>query len=189
MKALILVGGYGTRLRPLTLSVPKPLVEFANRPMLFHQIDALGMFGSPWSGKLWSSCSWPDANFPLSVAAGVTHIILAVSYHAEQLGKACNKEAERLGIKVRDRQSLLRIWEFVDETWSDSAKSNILSSQISFSHETEPLGTAWPLALARDLLTADGAEPFFVLNSDVICDFAFKDMLAFHKNHGKEGKM
>ena len=47
MKALILVGGYGTRLRPLTLSVPKPLVEFANRPMLFHQIDALGMFGSP----------------------------------------------------------------------------------------------------------------------------------------------
>ena len=43
MKALILVGGYGTRLRPLTLSVPKPLVEFANRPMLFHQIDALGM--------------------------------------------------------------------------------------------------------------------------------------------------
>ena len=61
------------------------------------------------------------------------------------------------------------------------------SSQISFSHETEPLGTAGPLALARDLLMADGAEPFFVLNSDVICDFAFKDMLAFHKNHGKEG--
>ena len=60
--------------------------------------------------------------------------------------------------------------------------------QISFSHETEPLGTAGPLALARDLLTADGAEPFFVLNSDVICDFAFKDMLAFHKNHGREGK-
>ena len=60
-------------------------------------------------------------------------------------------------------------------------------SQISFSHETEPLGTAGPLALARDLLMADGAEPFFVLNSDVICDFAFKDMLAFHKNHGKEG--
>ena len=45
MKALILVGGYGTRLRPLTLSVPKPLVEFANRPMLFHQIDALGKRG------------------------------------------------------------------------------------------------------------------------------------------------
>ncbi len=41
MKALILVGGYGTRLRPLTLSRPKPLVEFANKPMLLHQVEAL----------------------------------------------------------------------------------------------------------------------------------------------------
>jgi mannose-1-phosphate guanylyltransferase len=41
MKALILVGGYGTRLRPLTLTKPKPLVEFCNKPMVLHQIEAL----------------------------------------------------------------------------------------------------------------------------------------------------
>lgn len=41
MRALILVGGYGTRLRPLTLSRPKPLVEFANKPILMHQMEAL----------------------------------------------------------------------------------------------------------------------------------------------------
>lgn len=41
MKALILVGGYGTRLRPLTLSRPKPLVEFCNKPMMLHQVEAL----------------------------------------------------------------------------------------------------------------------------------------------------
>ena len=41
MKALILVGGFGTRLRPLTLSIPKPLVEFGNKPILLHQIEAL----------------------------------------------------------------------------------------------------------------------------------------------------
>lgn len=41
MRALILVGGYGTRLRPLTLSVPKPLVEFCNKPILLHQVEAL----------------------------------------------------------------------------------------------------------------------------------------------------
>ena len=41
MKALILVGGFGTRLRPLTFSCPKSIVEFANKPIVTHQIKAL----------------------------------------------------------------------------------------------------------------------------------------------------
>ena len=57
---------------------------------------------------------------------------------------------------------------------------------ITFSVETEPLGTAGPLALARHVLDKD-SEPFFVLNSDVICDFPFERMIQFHKAHGKEG--
>lgn len=57
---------------------------------------------------------------------------------------------------------------------------------LSFSHETEPLGTAGPLALAKEILTSSD-DPFFVLNSDVICDFPFKEMVDFHKSHGKEG--
>jgi len=45
-----------------------------------------------------------------------------------------------------------------------------------------------PLQLAKEHLTKDNAEGlFFVLNSDVICDFPFKEMLDFHKKHGKEG--
>ncbi|MHC1709108.1 MAG: sugar phosphate nucleotidyltransferase [Methanomassiliicoccales archaeon] len=41
MKALILVGGMGTRLRPLTFSTPKPLLPLLDRPMVMHIIDSL----------------------------------------------------------------------------------------------------------------------------------------------------
>jgi mannose-1-phosphate guanylyltransferase len=131
MKALILVGGFGTRLRPLTLSVPKPIVEFANKPSIIHQIEAL-------------------------VKVGVKEVVLAVNYQPELMSD-CMKEWEgRLGVK------------------------------ITYSKEDEPLGTAGPLALARDVLSAD-PEPFFVLNSDVICAFPFQELLDFHKSHGGEG--
>lgn len=57
---------------------------------------------------------------------------------------------------------------------------------ITFSVETEPLGTAGPLALAREILAKDDS-PFFVLNSDVICEFPFEQMRDFHIAHGGEG--
>ena len=47
---------------------------------------------------------------------------------------------------------------------------------------------AGPLALAQDLL-CETADPFFVLNSDVICDFPFEAMVQFHRHHGQEGSI
>ena len=41
MKAVILVGGEGTRLRPLTINRPKPMVPILNRPFLEHMIAYL----------------------------------------------------------------------------------------------------------------------------------------------------
>ena len=39
MQVVILAGGLGTRLRPITESVPKPMVEVHDRPFLSYQID------------------------------------------------------------------------------------------------------------------------------------------------------
>ena len=45
MKAVVLVGGEGTRLRPLTETIPKPLVPLVDRPFLAHVLDRLGRQG------------------------------------------------------------------------------------------------------------------------------------------------
>ncbi|KAJ8466785.1 hypothetical protein OPV22_029337 [Ensete ventricosum] len=131
MKALILVGGFGTRLRPLTLSFPKPLVDFANKPMILHQIEALK-------------------------DVGVTEVVLAINYRPEVMLNFLKDFEDKLGIK------------------------------ITCSQETEPLGTAGPLALARDRLMDGSGEPFFVLNSDVISEYPFAELIQFHKSHGGE---
>ena len=39
MKAVLLAGGFGTRLRPLTLDTPKPIVPVFDRPLLRYQIE------------------------------------------------------------------------------------------------------------------------------------------------------
>lgn len=58
MEAIVLVGGQGTRLRPLTVSTPKPMLPVAGVPFLTHQLARLR-------------------------AAGVDHVVLATSYRPE----------------------------------------------------------------------------------------------------------
>jgi NDP-sugar pyrophosphorylase family protein len=45
VRGVILAGGEGTRLRPLTLGTPKPVVPIVDRPLLQHQLDLLGTVG------------------------------------------------------------------------------------------------------------------------------------------------
>ena len=60
MECIILAGGLGTRLRPLTYHVPKPILPLLNKPMIMHIIDKL--------------------------PSEVDRVILAVNYKKEMLG-------------------------------------------------------------------------------------------------------
>jgi N-acetyl-alpha-D-muramate 1-phosphate uridylyltransferase len=45
MQAVILAGGLGRRMRPLTETVPKPMIEVCGKPFLQHQFELLRAFG------------------------------------------------------------------------------------------------------------------------------------------------
>lgn len=45
MKAVVLVGGFGTRLRPLTLTTPKQMLPILHRPMIEHVLEHLARHG------------------------------------------------------------------------------------------------------------------------------------------------
>jgi mannose-1-phosphate guanylyltransferase/phosphomannomutase len=45
MNAVIMAGGFGTRLRPLTNTIPKPMVPMANKPMMAHIVELLRQHG------------------------------------------------------------------------------------------------------------------------------------------------
>lgn len=44
-KAVIMAGGFGTRLRPLTMTIPKPMVPLLNIPMMGHIVNLLKKYG------------------------------------------------------------------------------------------------------------------------------------------------
>ena len=75
MKAMLLAAGLGTRLRPLTLSTPKPLLPVGGKPMLVWHIERL-------------------------VAAGVREMVINVSWLGEQIEAALGDGAA-FGASIR----------------------------------------------------------------------------------------
>jgi mannose-1-phosphate guanylyltransferase len=75
VQAIVLVGGEGTRLRPLTSDVPKPAVTLVDRPFLAYAIEWLA-------------------------AHGVSEIVLACGFLPEVLREALGDEEERAGVRI-----------------------------------------------------------------------------------------
>jgi dTDP-glucose pyrophosphorylase len=120
-RAVIMAGGDGLRLRPLTDTIPKALVEVNGKPVLQLIVERLRQFG-------------------------ITDIILCVRYRGDAIRQAVG----------------------------DGSAWNV---NISYIEEEAPLGTAGALGLIRDT----SAEPFFVLNCDVVSDIDLVSMHRFHQ--------
>jgi len=45
LKAVIMAGGFGTRIQPLSINLPKPMIPLANRPIMLHIIERLKKHG------------------------------------------------------------------------------------------------------------------------------------------------
>lgn len=75
MQALILAGGKGTRLRPLTVYTPKPIVSVMNRPFLVYQLEILAR-------------------------AGITDVTLSLSYQPDKIEDMIGDGSE-YGVRVK----------------------------------------------------------------------------------------
>jgi dTDP-glucose pyrophosphorylase len=119
-RAIVMAGGDGTRLRPLTDTVPKALVEVNGKPLLALVIERLRDFG-------------------------ILDIILSVRYQADA----------------------------IRAVFGDGSAWHV---NITYVEEQEPLGTCGVLGLIQETW----ADPFFVLNCDVLSDIDLVSMAKFH---------
>ena len=83
MKAMIFAAGLGTRLKPLTDTMPKALVPICGQPLLFHVIDKL-------------------------VKAGYDHIVVNVHHFPDQIIDYLKAHDFGVRIDVSDERDFLR---------------------------------------------------------------------------------
>lgn len=132
MKTVLLAGGLGVRLRPLTYTIPKPLLPVGERPILEEIVIRLRAFG-------------------------LRDLVIAVGYRAELI-ETYFRDGSQLGV------------------------------QIAYAHESEPLGTAGPLALVRQQFgrTVPPSESLVVMNGDLLTDLDLAHLVEFHEGGGHD---
>lgn len=132
MKCVLLAGGLGVRMRPLTYTIPKPLLPVGERPILEEIVDRLREFG-------------------------LRDLVIAVGYRAELI-ETYFRDGSQLGV------------------------------HIEYCRESEPLGTAGPLALVRKQI-GSGADPsasVLVMNGDLLTDLNMPALIEFHERGGHD---
>ncbi|HHW58361.1 MAG TPA: NDP-sugar synthase [Clostridia bacterium] len=122
MKALLLAGGLGTRLRPLTDDLPKPMVPIMGRPLLERIILNLKK-------------------------SGVDEVVISTYYKSQYIEDYFKPEEDYLGVKIH------------------------------YITEESPLGTGGAIKNAEKFFD----DTFLILNSDIVSDIDYADLIKYHK--------
>jgi mannose-1-phosphate guanylyltransferase len=130
LEAVMLVGGKGTRLRPLTVSAPKPMLPTAGVPFTAHQLAR-------------------------ARDAGVGHVVLATSYRAEVF----------------------------EQYFGDGSAFGL---ELTYVHETEPLGTGGGIRNVADHLRSGPDDPVLIFNGDVLSGVDLRRQVESHRSLGAE---
>lgn len=127
MKAVMLVGGFGTRLRPLTLDVKKELMPVANRPFLEHVLAHLAKHGVTEAILTTGYLAEAFRDFPDSLAHGVKLTIVKEDEPLDSCGAVKNVE------------------DLIDGTFlvcnGDILTSLDITALVAYHRERETLGT------------------------------------------------
>lgn len=119
-RVVIMAGGKGTRMWPLTRDIPKPMVEVGGKPMLEHIIQQF-------------------------IRQGFTNFTITLNY----------------------------LGHMIEEYFADGSMWNC---HIEYVHEKESMGTAGALSLIEEPF----AEPFILINGDILTSVDFGELLDYH---------
>jgi len=125
--AVILVGGEGTRLRPLTERVPKPMLPLLGRPILAHAFEQLAAAGVK---KAILACGYRPTSIEAFFGSSYGGIELEYRVEPEPLGTAGG-----IGYAARDAEGPLLVLN------GDSIRDVDLRRLVAFHHDRQALAT------------------------------------------------
>ncbi len=128
-KVILMVGGLGTRLRPLTENTPKPMLKVGNKPILQTIVEKFAEYG-------------------------YINIVMCVNYKSH----------------------------IIQDYFGDGREFGVT---IEYILEEQRMGTAGALSLLKE----KPAEPFFVMNGDLLTNVNFENLHNFHIENNAIGTM
>ena len=147
MKAVILAGGFGSRLSEETTLKPKPMVEIGGKPILWHIM------------KIYSS-------------HGINDFVILLGYKGYLIKEYfANYFLHQSDVKIDLKDNSVEVINNSSEPW----KVTLLDTGLNTM-------TGGRIKRAQHYI---GDEPFLLTYGDGVADVNIKDLLKFHKSHGK----